>query len=228
VTLIEVLVSLMLIALLTGSMVLGMGALSQARLKRSSTLIAGAIKVAYNHANSSARPARLVFDFDARTVTLEQGEGPMLLRRGEKTGGALGATEAEQEAEAAAAEVSDGPRAPRASFQPVKATGLPGGSEDQEDKTLADGIYFRQIEVEHEEGPVTSGRAYLYFWPGGQTERAVLQLMLGSDAEAVEDDDVITLNVAPLTGKVNIVGGAQTLERPQTDEEESERDDTGL
>ena len=41
------------------------------------------------------------------------------------------------------------------------------------------------------------------------------------------DDDIITLKVAPLTGKVEIVAGAQDMLRPRSDEEGSEREDNG-
>jgi general secretion pathway protein H len=226
VTLVEVLIVLALIGFLTGGLLLGAGALSQSRLKRSAVMLSGAVRVAYNFANSTSRPARLVFDFDARTITLEQGEGPMLLRRGEKTGGAASATDAEQQATAAGEELAEGPKAPRANFRPVSAYGV-ASEADPEGKTLSAGIRFRQIEVDHEDDPVSSDRAYLYFWPGGQTERAAIQLMIGSDPETVEESDVITLVVSPLTGKVQIVGGPVDMPRPRTDEEESERRDTG-
>lgn len=228
-TLIEILVAIALVGVLTGGMFLGMGALAGARLKRSASLIAGAVRVAYNHANATSRPVRLAFDFDARTVTMEQGAGRMLLRHGERSGGAYGATEAEQEAQAAADEIAAGPQAPRVDFKPISPHGF--GTPNEEDPTgkmLSRSIHFLQIEVEHEDEPVESERAYLYFWPGGQTERCAIQLMLGSDPTQVDEDDIITLLVAPLTGKVEILAGAVEMPRPMTDEEASERDDPGF
>lgn len=225
-TLVEVLVVLALIGVMTGGIILGAGAMSQSRLKRSAVMLTGAVRVAYNFANATSRPARLVLDFDTRTVSLEQGEGPMLLRRGEKTGGAADAEQAEQQATQAGETLAEGPKAPRASFQPVSTFGV-GSDADPESKTLSAGVRFKQVEVEHEDDPVSSGRAYLYFWPGGQAERSAIQLMVGSDPETVEDGDVITLVVSPLTGKVEIVGGPMQMPRPQTDEEQSEREDNG-
>jgi general secretion pathway protein H len=226
VTLIELLVAIGLVGLLMGGLVLGMGAISQSRLKRSATMIGGAIRVAYNFSNSTSKPARLVFDFDARTVTLEQGEGAMLLHRGEKGGGAVAATEAEREATEAAEQIAQGPKAPRTTFQAVHPPGM-GSDSDPESRSLSPGIRFRRIEVEHDDEPVDSGRAYLYFWPGGQTERAAIQLMIGADPATASEGDIITLKVAPLTGKVEIAGGPQELPRPRSDDEESEREDTG-
>jgi len=226
VTLVELLIAIALVGMLTGGVVVGMGAVTSARLKRSASMVTGAVRVGYNYANANSRPARLVFDFDARTVTLEETQGVMLLHKSDKTGGAMSATEAEQEAEQAADTIEQGPRAPKPSFQAVRTLGLADES-DAAGRTLSEGIRFRQIEVDHEDEPVTSGRAYLYFWPGGQTERASVQLMFGKSADTTRDDDVLTLLVSPLTGKVQIEGGPVDMARPRSDDEESDREDTG-
>ncbi len=226
VTLIETLVAIALVAVLAGMAFLGMGLLRSARLRQSTTLIAGAVRAAYNHANATSRPTRLVFDFASRTIAIEESAGRMLLQHGERTGGAAGADEIEQEAVAAAEEILEGPRAPRASFQHVKTLGFQ--TEKGTARELPQSVYFRQIEVAHEEEPVTEERVYLYFWPGGQTERAAIQVMLGNDNNA-EDNKVMTVQVlSPLTGKIAIDRGPIEMPRPRTDEEESERDDTGF
>ena len=231
VTLVEVLITIGIIAMLGGVVMVGFGAQRQARLKQTATMIAGAIRVAYTHASAVSRPVRLVFDFDARTVTLEQAQGQMLLRTGERTGGAQGATEAEREALEEAERIVEGPRAPRPTFEPVTAMGFEADSPAEvaeaaakaaKGRSLASGVQFRQIEVAHEDGAVRAERVYLYFWPGGQTERAAIQLQLGEDAD---EDDVITILVSPLTGKVEIVAGAVDMVRPLSDEDESERED---
>jgi hypothetical protein len=42
----------------------------------------------------------------------------------------------------------------------------------------------------------------------------------------VEDDDIITITVAPLTGKTSILAGPVAMPRPRTDAEASERVDS--
>ena len=54
--------------------------------------------------------------------------------------------------------------------------------------------------------PITSGLAYLYFFPQGFTERAMLHIRQGSN--------VWTLTVSPLTGKTAVV--AEELEVPRS------------
>jgi general secretion pathway protein H len=232
VTLIELLVAIALVALLAGGMVLGVGAIGNARLRESSTIVAAAVRAAYNHANATSRPTRVVFDFGERTVTIEEAEGKMFLESGDRTGGAAAATDAEREAVAASEEILEGTRAPRPDFKPV--TKLLGFSSDLDEsgvqkpvaqRSLSREIYFRSIEVAHDDEPATDERVYLYFWPGGQTESAAIQLQRGVETD-VSESDIITVLVSPLTGKVQIVGGERSIERPTDDEEASEREDT--
>jgi len=225
VTLIEILVAIGIALLLAGGMIMGVGALSGARLRESSTLVAGAIRVAYNHANATSRPTRVVFDIKERTIHIEDTEGRMLLQSGDRTGGAEAATELEKEVVEEAERIVEGPRAPRPMFRPVKKL-LGFDTEGKGAKHLASKIYFRQIEVDHEDGAVTEGRVYLYFWPGGQTELAAIQLQK-SNLDDVPDSSIITVLVSPLTGKVKILGGRVDMPRPRNDEEASDREDNG-
>jgi len=92
-------------------------------------------------------------------------------------------------------------------------------------KPLERGIRFRQVQTAHDHEPRKEGRAYLYFWPGGQTERAAIQLKIG---EGDDETNTVTLLVAPLTGKVTVKDGAVEMPQPQDDQEASEREDTAF
>jgi general secretion pathway protein H len=89
---------------------------------------------------------------------------------------------------------------------------------------LPRGITFRNVQSVHDDEPRTSGRAYLYFWPGGLTERSSIQLRIG---KSEEDGDTLSLIVSPLTGKVSVKNGPIALVIPTNDKEASERDDNG-
>jgi general secretion pathway protein H len=222
VTLIEVMIAVALVALLSVGMFMGLGGLSTARLRQSSTSITNVIRLAYTHANATSRPTRLVFDFEGRTVSLEDSPGRMLVQSGDRTGGAEAATDIERTVVAESEKILDGPRAPRANFASV---GQILGFEYDEPgangvKRLGEGIYFRQIEVGHEDVAVTEDRVYLYFWPGGQTERASIQIQKGKGD--VDDTDVLSILVAPLTGKTEIVSGRRDMMRVRDDEEATE------
>ncbi|MEM9693980.1 MAG: prepilin-type N-terminal cleavage/methylation domain-containing protein [Myxococcota bacterium] len=225
VTLIEVLVVLAIVAVMAGGAMLGLGAIDSARLRESSTVVSGAIRIAYAHANVTSKATRLVFDFENQTIRIEDSEGALYVKGGELNGGAASANELEAAAQAESESILKGPQAPRPRFSPIK--GLLGFSDDEKAgpaaKRLKPGIAFRQVEVSHEESPVTEGFAYLYFWPGGLTQRAAVQVQRRGGEE---DSDIITVLVSPLTGKTAIEGGAIDMPRPTSDDDASEREDS--
>jgi general secretion pathway protein H len=219
-TLIEVLVTLAILTLVSGLVILGSGAASGARLKRGTTQVAGAVRIAYAHATATSKTVRLVFDFEERKIALEEADGLHLLKK-EISGGAEAATELELLSQEAAAHVIEGPQAPRATFTPVKALGFP-----IEGKELPTGITFWQVETGHQEEPIGEGRAYLYFFPGGQTENAAVQVRV-TNSEESDEASYMTVIVAPLTGKTKIHRGRVTMPAPRDETEASEREDTG-
>ena len=224
VTLIEVLMAVALVSLMTGVAVLGTGVVESARLKRSAVMVAGAVRIAYGHASASTKTVRIVFDLGTQTITLEEATGQHLLVKGERSGGAEAATEAERAAQEAAEAEAEGPRKSRASFQPAKAMGF-NPEAGKTGKELDTGVRIVQVETSHDDEPVTEDRAYLYFWPGGQTERAAIVISKGRGSDENEENDVLTVVVSPLTGKTEIVRGRAEMPKPRNEEDESERDE---
>jgi general secretion pathway protein H len=225
-SMVEVLITLAIMTLLTGTAVVGLGALKRARLRQSAVLVASAVRVAYGHATATGKELRLVFNFDERSVTLEEASGKLGTQRKGNTGGAAAATEIEQRAEEEAERIAKGPRAPKPKFSPTKAFGFEGAG-GKSGKELADSVRFLSIDTAHQEAVIEEDRAYLYFWPGGQTERAAITLVLGNPAEADPEKDVITIIVSPLTGKTKLEKGKIEMPRPRDETEESEASDDG-
>jgi len=220
VTLVEILVVVALISVLGGITILGFGGVGSARLRRGATQLGGAVRVAYAHATATSKVVRLVFEFEEGKIRLEQATSAHLLEKG-ATGGAEAATEIEQTALAAADELSKGVRTPRAAFEPAMGVGFPA-----EGKDLPTGIQLWQVMTGHQDEPLGEGRAYLYFFPGGQTESAAIQLRVSN---ASEDDasGFMTVLVSPLTGKTSIKKGRVELPANRSEEEASEREDPG-
>jgi general secretion pathway protein H len=224
-TLIEILVALALVAVLVGGTFTGIGLLRRARLREATTLVASAVRAAYAHASSSSRVTRLVIDFGNERITMQDTEGKLYLQQ-DRTGGAAGASDVEQKAIQAGEDLVEGPKKAKPEFAEVKNSALDAIARAREEqaptgKELPSGVTFRQVEVQHEDEPVTSEQVYLYFWPGGQTERAAIQVQLGDQAP---DGDVMTLSVKPLTGQVAIDNGPIAMKRPVSDEEATERE----
>ena len=224
-TLIEIMVVMVIVALVSGFVVAGSMQLPSARLRRSATMIASAIKVAYTRATATSRDLRLVMDLDGKKVWLEESDAPMLVQGKDKsgTGGADPVTKAEQDAIAEGEKIMKGPPVPKPKFHTIAAFGFGDVESGKGGKPLQRGITFRSVQTPHDDAARTSGRAYLYFWPGGRTELASIQIRIG---ESEEDSETLTLLVAPLTGKVTIKNGPQELKVPTDDQSASDREET--
>jgi general secretion pathway protein H len=220
-TLVEILLVVGLMAILSAVIVGGSGALSGTRMRSAGALIMNSVRMALTRANSIGRPVRIVFDLDNGTMMMEETRGRMLRVRDEKEGakaGAEAATEAEQEAAEYARDIVQGPRAPAAMFSPVASF-----SADADDPTkgreLGKDIRFIQVQTEHDVEPRIEGRAYLYFWPGGGTERASIQITRPGD------HDGLTVLVNALTGRAQLQRGRIELEEARKDNDFQEREE---
>jgi general secretion pathway protein H len=226
-TLIEIMVVMAIVALVTGVVVAGTSQSAGARLRRSTTMVASAIKVAYTRATATSHDLRLVMDLDQQKIWLEESDIPMLAQSKEKTGtgGADPVTQAEKAALAEGDKIIKGPPIPKPRFHPIVALGFADDEPGKGGKPLPRGITFRLVQTTHDDAPRTAGRAYLYFWPGGRTERASIQFRIGTSDSV---DQALTVLVSPLTGRVTIKGGASDLVVPTDDVQSSEREDTGF
>jgi general secretion pathway protein H len=221
-TLIEVVIAIALVAVLTGSLLFGRNALVGSRMKAAATLIVSSVRYGLTRANATGKPARLVLDFDKKQVLLEESSTSLMLREKSKdpSAGAMPASSAEAKIRAESERIVEGPKAARPSFS--KLSGVSGAIEElSAGRPLGEGVELVQVKTEHDEEPIREGRAYIYFWPGGTTERAIVQLKKAGDKETA-----LTVVLSPLTGRAKIEKGAVDFPEPRGfDEEFSERED---
>jgi general secretion pathway protein H len=211
-TLIEILLVVGLMAIMSAVIVSGSGALSGTRMRSAGALIMSSVRMAMTRANSIGRPVRLVFDLEGGRLMMEETHGRMLRVQNHEEGakaGAQAATEVEQEAAEYAKEIIQGPRAPLAAFSPVASFG--DGEDAAGGRELGKDIRFLQVQTEHDTEPRVDGRAYLYFWPGGGTERAAIQITRPGD------HDGLTILVSALTGRAQLQRGRIELEEARRD-----------
>jgi general secretion pathway protein H len=221
-TLIEVVIAIVLVALLSGSLLFGKNMLVGSRMKSTATLIVSSVRFGLTRANATGRPARLVIDMDKKQLSIEEASTSLMLREKGKdqSGGAAPASSVEAKARAETEKILEGPHAARASFS--KPSGLSGAAEELANgRSLGDGVEVVQVRTEHDEEYLREGRAYIYFWPGGTTERAVVQLKKAGDKETA-----LTIVLSPLTGRAKIEKGAVDFPEPRGfDDEFSEREE---
>ena len=168
-TLLEIMIVMLLMGLMMGVMIFGTGQLTASRLKRATTMVAGAVKVAFTRATATSKSQRLVFDLDQQQIWLEESDGPMLVQLKDQiaTGGAAAVTEGERIAFRENDRIMKGPHAPQPTYHAVETLGFASETGAKGPRALGRGVRFREVQVEHDAEPRTTGRAYLYFWPGG-------------------------------------------------------------
>ncbi len=220
VTLIEVLVVVALIAVIGGSVLFGSGLMGSSRQRAAGTLLIMAVQKGIAQANNTGKPVRLKMDFAASRISIEESSSSKVLRENVTDPKAL-----EARARRDSERVLDATTPPAPSFSPVDVLGddpvenKPSAEGVGPGRSLGQGVKFRLVQTEHDADPVTDGEAYLYFWPGGVTERAVIQIYRGGD------DEGMTVEVSALTGRAAIKPGRVALPEPRMDGEYSEREE---
>ncbi|MGE5086713.1 MAG: Tfp pilus assembly protein FimT/FimU [Bacillota bacterium] len=74
----------------------------------------------------------------------------------------------------------------------------------KKEKDLPDGFRFAQVETVNTQEPISSGKAYIHFFPEGFVEAAAIQISDGNKL-------TWTLVFNPLTGQADIIEKAQSL-----------------
>jgi general secretion pathway protein H len=220
-TLVELLLVIALMAGLSVMVANGSGMLNGTRLRSGAALIMSSVRSALMRANSNGNPVRLVFDLQSGRIMMEESHSRMLRVKSSDEGAKAGAqagTQAEQQAAEYARDILQGPRAPAAMFSPVPGFAKDGG-DPALGRELGTGIHYLQVQTEHDLEPRTDGRAYLYFWPGGGTERAAIQIASPGDNEG------LTVLVSALTGRSRLARGRVEMEESRRDGDFQEREE---
>jgi general secretion pathway protein H len=155
-------------------------------------------------------------DLDHHKVHLEEASSSRMVRDNPKTTDLRArAKRLEQQVRRDAERALEGDQDASPSFAALR---LLGGDGDEPGRELGAGIKFRLVQTDRDPDPITNGRAYLHFWPGGVTEHAVIQIGSGSD-------DGLTVRVSALTGRASVERGRVGLPEPRIDGEYSEREE---
>jgi len=195
-TLIEVILVVAIIAVVVTGATFGLGAVTRTRLRSSAFKVTSAARFAYSRSLTQGTTTRLRFDFEKNTMAVEETDTPVTL-----------ATEAQLETdEGQAVDPWDLARARlEQPLTPVQPTSPFHPIANRNGKVLkrytpqpvGDGISIQALITPHETDARTDGEGSLYFFPGGLTEHAVIQLTDSSDT-------VYSVEIHPLTGNARI------------------------
>jgi general secretion pathway protein H len=198
-TLLEVGIALAIVAGLIALAVPTIGSVARVQLRQKSGQLAGGIRSLYGASAVAGRSCRLVLDLDASAYWSECAQRAVRLAASEQA--RAGAREQTREEELLASvarrgdAISDEDRtraelARKSAFAPTN---------DIPKTELGSSVRFAAVWVSHQPERYVAGKAFLYFWPSGLTENASIQLAQG--------DDVNSILVEPLTGKVRVSSG---------------------
>lgn len=215
-TLVETVITIAILALAAAVVVPAVGNVTRAELRATSSKLAGLIRSTYDTACLEGQIHRLTFDFDKRSIdvtattqVLAFEPGSNILAEAAKMDASTSAFNdlaLALSAEIAEQREMDGdsePNAVGALFGISRLAGM-GGMADEEafgaggaSLDLADGVHLLDVWVQGMDDPQSEGKAYLYFFPHGYTQEALIHL---------EDNDghVFSVKIAALTAKTTI------------------------
>jgi general secretion pathway protein H len=215
-TLIEVMVVLLVIGLLAGLGVSGFRAVTKGDLRESTAHLSGAIRYLFDRASITGKYHRLVLDLsggkywaevsDDRFYAPNEAETPADRRKREEDEAAADEDERKRLEKqqnnygggtVAAGSSFDPSKLEVAEFRPRRAR-FAAFKETALKPVSLKKLRIRSVYTPRMTEPVTSGRAYIYFYPLGQTEPAIVTL---SD---VSGETIYSLVVHPITGRVRI------------------------
>jgi general secretion pathway protein H len=208
-TLIEVMIAMALVAMMVAGSVVGLRSLAKSDLRATATHMAGAIRYLFDRASTTGRVHRLVVDFDTGKYWGEMSEDQFILAGGketeEKRKKEAEKIAKEEEAKRIAAEQESffgGSQIPSRylpkPFQPKRAKFNAFHEMTMKPVTLKSGALLADIYTPRLIKPISTGKGYLYFFPMGMTEAAVIHL---SDKKG---ETFYSLIVHPLTGRVSV------------------------
>lgn len=197
-TLLELTVVIGIFAMLAMIVVPSVQSAMGVKVREEAGKLGGAVRAMYGEAALSGKTCRMVFDLDDSAWWPECAQGKATIQKTEES--ARGARVEEDARDTLGADEDEERRRvdERNAFAEFKSGLAPRHK-------LPEGVHLQSAWTQHQEEPYVSGKAFLYFFPQGQTEKAYLYLSDG--------DDVYTVIVSPVTGRTKVV--AERVEIPE-------------
>ncbi len=229
-TIIEIMVVIIIIALAASGLTMALGALTRTKLRSGCVKLMAASRFAYSRAISQGNTVRLRLNMQDATMSLEEAHGQVTLSRvddprreaANEQAGEDGAGVDPWAAAQARLSQTFQPSFGASPFGPI--TGRGGETlRKYQSQPIGSNIRVFRMFLPHEPEPREEGIGAVYFFPGGQTEHAVIQLTDGSDS-------VYAVEIHPLTGRARLYDWAfepEDLGEDADDEDLSDVRDPG-
>lgn len=212
-TLLELLISLAIIAGLVALAASSFTEVAQTRLMSSSNKLATTLRHCFSYSVSHGKYLRVVLDLDQARYWVESSDRPIFISAKKRLEGEDPNALTEEEREEIEEAKEEGrPIQERARFSADKLVS---------EVKLKDGVRLHSVYTTNQDDTFTTGKAYIHFFPSGFAEPALVVLGLGDNPE---EDGAYSLSLAPLTGKVKqsvgIIEPGRYFGEPEKVEEE--------
>lgn len=209
-SLIEILIVIAVIAVMAGGMTMAVGAMTRSKVRSSALRLVSASRFAYHHAIVRGRTVRIALSFEDNSMAIEVADRKVSLQdpnsENESEDGLVDAWRAAESKIEGTHQVQVG----RSGFGPI--TNRQGEPMKRYKKQKLSKTFLRKVITPHEREERTDGNAYLYFFPGGYAENAVVQL---SDED---QEQIYSVIIDELTGKGRVVAYAYEADDLEADE----------
>jgi len=209
-TLLEVLIVVAIVALMSGLAAAGFRSVTKSQLRADAAQLSGAMRYLFDRASTTGKMYRLVLDLDNQKYFAETSDDRFFMpgepeselqiqKRLERE--KQEDDEAKKKADLASSSGDDTAKYMPQEFRPRRAQFAAFKDTSLKPVTLKKSK-LALVFTPRLTDPVTKGRAYIYFFPLGQTEAADIQI---SDTAG---ESFFSLIVHPITGRVRIESGA--------------------
>jgi general secretion pathway protein H len=216
-TLIEIMIVIVVIALGTTAASFGLGSLTKASLQSACVRLGALTRYAYHRALTQGTTVRVTFDLERDTFAVSEAHGRITLVRSDATL----RTESDRASDERPKDDDESGRTEESNAavdpwelarqriekpdvlvlprSPFAALASPDGKVMKRFKTqpIGDDIRIAKVIVAHEAKPREEGKTDLFFFPSGLTQHAVVQL-------ADRNDIIYSVEIHPLTGRGKI------------------------
>jgi len=189
-TLVELMITITVIAVLSAAVMPALNSLSGANAKQAAGELAGSLRFLFDTAALRHTTCRMALDLDARAWSVECAPGAVAV--------AKDAEKAAEEEKDLADRLSDEKDAER---RRLLAKTRFGAFSDRllPKRELPGKTHFGEVRVEGRRDPVAKGTAYVHFFASGQAQRALIPV--------IDGDTRYTVVVEPFTGRARVVNG---------------------
>jgi len=195
-TLVELMIVIGIIALITASVMPALASLTGADARTAAGQLGGRLRYLFDTAALRHVTCRMALDIDGRAFWVECAPGK------------AGVARKEEEEEPTDEELDRRfPDEADAEQRRLLSKSRFGGFSDRlmPRMELPGKVGFGEIVVEGRQDPITKGTAYVYFFPGGQAQRAFIPV--------VDGKNLYTVVLEPFTGRARVVSGKVETDR---------------